>query len=294
MWRGLSEKKITQDRLALLCGLLLLTVLIVGVFAPYIALHDPALTSVRHKYQGASLLYPLGTDNLGRCVFSRLVFGVRTTVFYSIAAMMLTVLAGAIVGLIAGYFKGRIDGFLMRACDAMLSFPGEVMIFAIVGIIGPGMQNILLAVVLAKWAWYARMVRGMTLRHGSKNYVNYARIIAAPPAYVMRRHLLPAAAADLIILASADIGSVILMISALSFLGLGAQPPLPEWGNMLSEAKNVMLTHPTQMLPAGIAIAVVVAACHVVGDFLRDALDPAAYADKTVYADSTAYADGKE
>ncbi|MCI4183915.1 ABC transporter permease subunit, partial [Dickeya dianthicola] len=202
-------KKITQDRLALLCCLLLLMVLIFGVFAPYIAPHDPALTSVRHKYQGASLLYPLGTDNLGRCVFSRLVFGVRTTVFYSVAAMMLTVLAGAIVGLIAGYFKGRVDGLLMRVCDAMLSFPGEVMIFAIVGIIGPGMQNILLAVVLAKWAWYARMVRGMALRYGSKNYVNYARVIAAPSAYVMRRHLLPAAAAELVILASADIGSVI-------------------------------------------------------------------------------------
>ncbi|MEI7065625.1 nickel/cobalt ABC transporter permease [Dickeya chrysanthemi] len=272
-------KKIRQDRLALLCVLLLLAVCLAGVFAPYIAPHDPTLTSIRHKYQGISLLYPLGTDNLGRCVFSRLVFGVRTTVFYSVAAMVMTVLTGAVIGMIAGYCQGRIDSCLMRVCDAMLSFPGEVMVFAIVGAIGPGMPTILLAVVLAKWAWYARMTRGITLRHSSRNYVNYVRIIAAPPAYVMRRHLVPAAAADMVILASADIGSVILMISALSFLGLGAQPPLPEWGNMLSEAKNVMLTHPTQMLPAGLAIAVVVAACHVVGDFLHDALEPATYTD---------------
>ncbi|ACZ76228.1 binding-protein-dependent transport systems inner membrane component [Dickeya parazeae Ech586] len=272
--------RIRQDKLALCCSLLLLMVCLAGVFAPIIAPHDPTLISIKDKYQGVSLLYPLGTDNLGRCVFSRLVFGVRTTVFYSVAAMVLTVLTGGIIGVIAGYFKGRIDGGLMRLCDAMLAFPSEVMIFAIVGILGPGMPNILLAVVLAKWAWYARMIRGMTLRHSSKNYINYVRVIAAPPTYIMRRHLLPAAAADSVILASADIGSVILMISALSFLGLGAQPPLPEWGNMLSEAKNVMLTHPTQMLPAGIAIAVVVAACHVVGDFLHDALEPAGYVNR--------------
>ncbi|GKX55284.1 peptide ABC transporter permease [Leminorella grimontii] len=267
-------RKLKNDRLAMLCLLLLALIVVVGVLAPALAPHDPTLTSIRNKYQAMSLTYPLGTDNLGRCLFSRLLFGIRTTVFYSLLAMAFTIFLGGALGLTAGYFQGRVDGVLMRACDVVLSFPGEVMIFALVGVMGPGMNNVLLAVVLVKWAWYARTIRGVVLQHGHKNYVSFARVIAAPAGHVMRRHLLPVAAADVAILASSDIGSVVLLLSALSFLGLGAQPPLPEWGNMLSEAKGVMLTHPEQMLPAGLAIAITVAAFNVVGDFLRDVFDP--------------------
>ncbi|PHI30657.1 nickel/cobalt ABC transporter permease [Budvicia aquatica] len=267
--------KLKNDRIAIFCLLLLGIVVICGIFAPYIAPHDPTLTAVRNKFQGISLLYPLGTDNLGRCIFSRLLFGIRTTVFYGMLAMSITVLIGGVIGVIAGYFRGTIDDILMRICDVALSFPGEVMIFALVGVMGPGIGNILLAIILVKWTWYARMIRGVVMQYSNKDYVNYSRIIAAPPAHIMRKHLLPVTAAEVIILASTDIGSVILMISALSFLGLGVQPPSPEWGSMLSEAKNVMLLHPEQMLPAGVAIVVVVASFNFIGDFLRDVFDPA-------------------
>ncbi|SLM62550.1 MULTISPECIES: nickel/cobalt ABC transporter permease [Dickeya] len=267
--------RIKRDPLLLVCGLLLVIVMLAGLFAPYITWHDPLLTAVRQKYQGISLDYPLGTDNLGRCVFSRLVYGVRTTVFYSLLAMFGTVSLGVLVGMVAGYCGGRTDAWLMRACDTLLAFPAEVMILALAGIVGPGLDTILLAVIVVKWAWYARMIRAMAVRQRHRHYVDYARLIGAPSRHIIIRHLFAVVAAELAILASADVGSVMLLISGLSFLGLGAQPPQPEWGNMLSDAKQVMLVHPEQMLPAGMAIAVVVAAFNIVGDALRDGLDPA-------------------
>lgn len=187
--------------------------------------------------------------------------------------MVATLLTGTLLGMLAGYLRGRTDAILMRLCDLMLSFPGEVMIFALVGILGPGLHHILLAVVMVKWAWYARMVRGIVLQYSDKPYIHYARLLGASPYYLIRRHLLPVTAAELTVLATTDSGAVILLLSALSFMGLGVQPPTPECGAMLGEARNVMMVHPEQMLPAGIAIVLVVAACNYLGDSLRDALD---------------------
>ena len=181
---------------------------------------------------------------------------------------------GWLMGMLAGFFHGKTDTLIMRLCDVVLSFPAEIMILALVGIMGPGIGNILIAVILVKWAWYARMIRGVVRQYSHRNYIAYAQVIGAPSSHILRRHLLPVTFAETIVLASTDIGSVVLMISALSFLGLGVQPPTPEWGNMLSEAKNVMVLHPEQMLPAGIAITLVVTAFNFWGDFLRDVFDP--------------------
>ena len=270
LWAGIK-----RDPIALACVLFLCLLLAAGILAPWLAPHDPLLVSWRDKYHGISLAYPLGADHLGRCILSRLLFGIRTTVFVALFAMLVTLLVGVALGMAAGYFRGRADAVLMRVCDVMLSFPGEVMIFALVGMLGSGLENILLAIVLVKWAWYARMVRAIALQYSDRHYVQYARLIGASPCYIMRRHLLPATAAELAVLATTDCGAVILLLSALSFIGLGVQPPTPEWGAMLGEAKNVMMTHPEQMLPAGVAIALVVAACHYLGDSLRDGLDVA-------------------
>lgn len=273
MWR-LFWQRLAQDKSAQLCLLVIVMITIAGIGAPWFAPHDPTLTSIRLKFQPISFHYPLGTDNLGRCVFSRLLFGIRTTVFYAIYAMGITLLIGWLMGMLAGYFHGKTDTVIMRLCDVVLSFPAEIMILALVGIMGPGIGNILIAVILVKWAWYARMIRGIVRQYSHRHYIAYAQVIGAPPTHILRRHLLPMTLAETIVLASSDIGSVILMISALSFLGLGVQPPTPEWGNMLSEAKNVMVLHPEQMLPAGIAITVVVTAFNFWGDFLRDVFDP--------------------
>ncbi|EHD19764.1 MULTISPECIES: nickel/cobalt ABC transporter permease [Brenneria] len=265
--------RLRQDRLALACLCLLALILAAGLLAPWIAPHDPLLVSWRDKYHGISLRYPLGADHLGRCVFSRLLYGIRTTVLVSLSAMAATLAIGLLIGMLAGYFRGRVDALLMRLCDVMLSFPGEVMIFALVGMMGPGLQNIILAVLLVKWAWYARMIRGIVLQYSDRHYVQFARVIGGPARYIIRRHLLPVTAAEIAVLATTDSGAVILLLSALSFIGLGVQPPAPEWGAMLGEAKNLMLTHPEQMLPAGLAIMLVVAAFNYLGDFLRDVLD---------------------
>ena len=273
MWQ-LFWLRLSQDKSAQLCFLVIIVVIFSGVFAPWIAPHDPTLTAIRLKFQPISIDYPLGTDNLGRCIFSRLLFGIRTTVFYALLAMSITLIIGWLMGMLAGFFYGKTDTVIMRLCDVVLSFPAEIMILALVGIMGPGIGNILLAVILVKWAWYARMIRGVVRQYSHRNYIAYARVIGASSSHILRRHLLPVTMAETIVLASTDIGSVILMISALSFLGLGVQPPTPEWGNMLSEAKNVMILHPEQMLPAGIAITVVVTAFNFWGDFLRDVFDP--------------------
>lgn len=272
MWQ-LFLQHLYKDKIAQLCLLVIVAILIAGLFAPWIAPHDPTLTAIRLKFQSMSLNYPLGTDNLGRCIFSRLLFGIRTTVFYALLAMIITLIIGWLLGVIAGFFDGKTDAVIMRLCDVVLSFPAEIMILALVGIMGPGIGNILIAVILVKWAWYARMVRGIVRQYSHQNYIAYSRVIGAPSSHILRRHLLPVTIAETGVLASADIGGIILLISALSFLGLGVQPPTPEWGNMLSEAKNVMILHPLQMLPAGIAITLVVIVFNFWGDFLRDVFD---------------------
>lgn len=284
MW-GLFLHRLKKDWFAQLCLVILVLVLLLGIFAPWLVPHDPTLANIRIKYHPFSISYPLGTDNLGRCVFSRLMYGVRTTLFYSLLAMMLTILLGGMLGLIAGYFRGKVDNIIMRLCDMMLSFPEIVMILALVGILGPGINHILLAIVIVKWSWYARMIRGAVIQYTHQNYVRYAQVVGIKPIHILQRHILPMTAADMMILASTNMGTVILTISALSFLGLGIQPPTPEWGSMLSTAKIVMFSHPSQMIPAGVMITLVVVACNGLGDFLRDVFDPTNRFDRSFLVD---------
>lgn len=263
-------QQLVRNPFTLICFILLITIILAGIFAPQIVPFDPTETAPKAKYLTWSAEHIFGTDQLGRDILSRLIFGVRSTVFYAMLAMVITLFIGLIIGLVAGLFGGKTDHFLMRACDLMLSFPAEVMILALVGMLGVGIGNILLAVALVKWAWYARMIRGVVQQFRHKEYVYFAQTIGTAPKIVITRHILPVAMTEIIVLASADIGSVILMISTLSFLGLGVQAPTPEWGVMLADAKNVMLLYPTQMLPAGLAIVLTVMAFNGFGDFLRD------------------------
>lgn len=271
--RALSGRR-PGDWVAALAAMALTAAILAGAFAPALAPHDPTRPALKHKLQAPNREFPLGTDHLGRCVYSRLLFGVRTTVFVSLFVMACTIAIGTAVGLCSGYFGGRVDEFFMRLCDALLSFPSEAAVLALVGVLGPGIGSIVLAAVAVKWAWYARMIRGLVLARMENNYIRYAIAVGAPPLHIMRRHLLPAVGAELAVLATVDVGAVILTVSALSFLGLGVQAPTPEWGVMLSEAKNLLVTHPRQMLPAGLAITVTVAAFNFLGDYVRDVFDP--------------------
>lgn len=263
-----------EDKLGMLSLIIILIVMILGILAPIIAPNDPTAVDVKSKLLGMSATYPFGTDQLGRCVFSRLLYGIRTTVFLALVAMIATIAIGTILGVIAGFFRGWIDEVIMRICDIMLSFPSEVMILAIVGILGTGIGNIIIANIIAKWAWYTRMIRSIIIQYSDKNYIRFAKVSGCSTFHVIKKHLIPGAIGEIGVLATLDTGWVILNITALSFLGLGVQAPTPEWGMMLSEAKNVMTIYPQQMLPAGLAILVIVAAFNFLGDSLQEALNP--------------------
>ena len=267
-------KKLINNKTALICLIIITTMIILGILAPYISPFDPNKVRIVRKYAAISSEHWLGCDHLGRDIFSRLLYGIRSTLFLSLLTMIITIIVGSIIGLISGYKRGKIDECIMRLCDIMLSFPSQVMILAIVGVLGVGIENVIIANIVVKWAWYSRMIRSSVIKYSRKNYILFSRAIGAPHSFIICRHLLPNIMSELVVLATLDTGWVILNISALSFIGLGVQAPTAEWGLMLSEAKNVMTQHPMQMVFPGIAILIVVAAFNMLGDCLRDILDP--------------------
>lgn len=253
---------------------LVLIVALIGIFAPFIAPNDPYATDILNKFAGFSQQYPLGTDNLGRCILLRMIYGIRPTLGLAVLTMLGTIGLGALMGLLAGYFRGIVEEVIMRTVDVMLSFPSQIMVFAVVALLGISVQNVILANVFIKWAWYARMIRTGVMQYRDRNFVRFSRCIGTPESFILFRHLVPSIAADLAVLSSLDVGWAIINISTLSFLGLGVQAPTPEWGAMLSEAKNVLTSNPIQMLVPGIAVVILVAAFNLMGDALRDVLDP--------------------
>lgn len=267
-------KRLLKNRVGAVCIAFILLIALMAVFAPVVAPHDPYEGDILMKYAAPSTEYPFGTDALGRCVLSRMIYGARPTLFLSLLTMLGTIGLGMTLGLIAGYKRGIVDEIIMRIVDVMLSFPSQIMILVVIALLGASMQNVVIANVLIKWAWYARMIRTSVLQYNQSNYVLYAKNIGCKTFYILRRHMLPSISADLAVLASLDMGWAILNISTLSFLGLGVQAPTAEWGAMLSDAKNVLTSRPEQMLIPGIAIMLLVAAFNLLGDCLRDAMDP--------------------
>ena len=253
---------------------LVLIVALMGIFAPVIAPHDPYATDILNKFAHFSKEYPLGTDNLGRCILSRMVYGIRPTLGLAVLTMLGTIGLGALMGLLAGYFRGITEELIMRVVDVMLSFPSQIMVFAVVALLGINVQNVILANVFIKWAWYARMIRTGVMQYRDRNFVQFSRCVGMPERFILFRHLLPSITSDLAVLASLDVGWAIINISTLSFLGLGVQAPTPEWGAMLNEAKEVLTSNPTQMIAPGIAIVALVCCFNLMGDALRDVLDP--------------------
>lgn len=269
--------KLLKDRIALVSLTVILGVIFLGIFAPYIAPHDPLAVNLSHKFAPWGSEYLLGSDYLGRCVFSRLLYGIRTTIYFALLAMFITVSIGVILGVLAGFFH-KAEGIILRFCDIMLSFPSELLMLAVVGMLGVGIVNVIIAHIVAKSAWYIRMIYSFSISYQKKPYILFSKTCGNSSFTIIRKHLLPVLFADIVMLATLDAGGVILSISGLSFLGLGVQPPTPEWGMMLSEAKNVMSIAPMQMLPPGFMILIVVAAFNFLGDSLRDILDPKYYA----------------
>ena len=253
---------------------------IVGLFvaaalaAPLVAPHDPTTVDGRAILAPPSGEHWLGTDNLGRDTFSRMVYGARWSLGAAALAATAIVLIGITVGLIAGYFGGLIDDVLMRLVDVLLAFPSLVLALAIVGTLGPSLRNVMIGMVAVWWVDYARVIRGLTMGLRERDFVASAHCAGAAAPHVILRHVLPNVVPSVIVLATLELGALMLAISGLSFLGLGAQPPTPEWGTMLNDGRPFFQRAPQLMLYPGVAITLVVVGCNLVGDGLRDVLDP--------------------
>lgn len=269
-----AVRRLAKDKLALFGLVIVSLVILAGVFAPYLMPNDPIKVSLDQRLAPPSGAYPLGTDHLGRCLLSRLIFGTRVSLSTAALALLAILLISIPVGTISGYVGGWVDNLLMRLVDILLAFPSLILALVIAGMLGPGLLNVMLAVAAVGWVGYARMIRGLVLSVKEKEYVMAARASGTPECVIVIRHILPNVLSPVIVLATLDIGSLVLSISGLSFLGLGAQPPTPEWGSMLNDGRPYMQVAPQLMVCPGMAIMIVVLAFNLLGDGLRDALDP--------------------
>jgi len=267
-------KNIWKDKLAALSFSVIFVIVAAGLFAPLFAPHDPNEVQMELRYASPSWGYLLGNDHLGRCILSRLIYGIRPSVLWVFVALVISVVIGGSLGLIAGYFRGKTDAVIMRICDVMLSFPGYVMSLAVIGILGAGLTNILIAFVLMKWAWFARVIRTSVLQYAESDYIKFSKAVGFSNLRIIVRQLLPVSLPDMAVTSSSAFGAMILQISGFSFLGLGIEAPHAEWGMMLNEAREVMFTRPELMLAPGLAIVVIVSAVNFLSDALQVALDP--------------------
>jgi peptide/nickel transport system permease protein len=272
--RFAAFRDVLQDRSAVIGLTILVLVTVVALFANIVAPYDPTELDPTANLAPPSRDHWLGTDNLGRDVFSRLVYGARWTLGAAGLAALGIVLLGVTIGVLAGYFGGLVDDLLMRVVDVLLAFPSIILALAIVGMMGPSLVNVLIGMVAVWWVDYARVVRGLTMRVVQHDYVLSAHCCGCGSGRMIVRHILPNVIPSVIVLATLELGALMLAISGLSFLGLGAQPPTPEWGTMLSDGRLFFLNAPQLMMYPGIAITLVVLGCNLLGDGLRDALDP--------------------
>ena len=269
-------RELRNNKLALFGVIIIFLLIFIAIFAPFIAPHDPVDQELKKRLSSPSSEYPLGTDHLGRCILSRLIYGARISLPIAMTVIGITFAIGVTIGAISGYLGGVTDEIIMRIVDVLLTFPGLILALAIIAALGPGLFNAMIALVVVGWAGYTRIVRGSVLSVKEKEFVEGIRALGASDFYILVRYILPNVIAPVIPLAMLGIGYVILAVAGLSFLGLGAQPPMPEWGAMLNDGRAFMRSAPHLMIFPGLAIMVTVLAFNLVGDGLRDALDPRA------------------
>jgi len=249
-------------------------IVLLAVFAPLLAPSDPLAQHVAQGAQAPSGGHWFGTDKLGRDVFARILFGARISIRIGFVAVGLAITAGTLIGLVAGYAGRRLDGALMGAMDVMLAFPSIILAIAITTILGPSINNLMIAVGIVYVPQYARLARSSVLAVKEHEYVEAARAIGAGTPAILARHVLPNILAPLLVQATLGIATAELEAAGLSYLGLGARPPAPEWGAMLNDARDYWLSAPWALIFPGVSITVLVLGFNLLGDGLRDALDP--------------------
>jgi len=269
-----SLRYFSKNRLAAAGGALVAVVFILSVFAPFLSPHDPSAIDVKNILIGPSLSHPLGTDDLGRDVLSRMIWGSRVSLKVGFSAVGIATLIGILLGSIAGYYGGMLDSLIMRAVDIMLTLPTIFLILAVIAILEPSIWNIMVVIGLTSWMEPARLIRAEFLSLKEREFVVAARAIGASDGRIIFRHVLPNGLSPILVSATMGIGGAILIESGLSFLGLGVQPPTPSWGSLLASGKdNIEIAWWLSAFP-GLAILLTVLGYNLLGEGIRDALDP--------------------
>ncbi len=260
--------------------LIIAALFLLAILAPWIAPHDPENAQPQLRLLDPGWEYPTGTDHLGRCIFSRMLFGIRMSLFIGLTVVLFCALLGIILGGAAGYYGGVLDEAVMRVVDAFLSFPSIFLALAVIGFLGSGLTNLMLSLILVEWTGYARLVSSGVLSLQGKEFLEAARSLGASDLYIMSWHILPNILPSVLVMATLSVGYAILGAASLSFLGLGVQPPTPEWGSMMNDARPFIRSHPLMMVFPGMAITATVLAFHLLGDGIREKLDPRSEAGK--------------
>ena len=268
-WRRFKKQKVAMIALGFI-----ITLVLMAIFAPFVAPYDPTIPDYNAVLQGPSIAHWAGTDTYGRDIFSRIIWGARISLSVGFLSVTLGALVGVSLGIVSGYYGRWIDSAVMRLCDLLLAFPGILLAIAVIAILGPGITNVIYAVAIFSIPVFARLARGTTLQLKRTVYVDASRAIGVKDRVIMLRHILPGTLPNVIVYFSMRIGTSILTAASLSFIGLGAQPPSPEWGAMLADGRSYMGVADHLTLFPGIAIFLTVLGFNLFGDGLRDALDP--------------------
>ncbi|MEO6062504.1 MAG: ABC transporter permease [Thermoflexales bacterium] len=270
----MTLKRFLRNRGALIGGAVLLFLILAALAAPLLTVYDPDAMTPADRWLEPGPEHPFGTDNFGRDMFSRVAYGGRISLPMGLISVSIAVAIGLLGGLLAGYFGGWVDMLVMRAVDLMLAFPGLLLALVIVATLGPSLVNAMIAVGISSVPTYIRVVRAGVLSTRELEFVDASRALGASNTRIIFRHMLPSIAPSVIVLATLGVAGAMITGAALSFLGLGAKPPTPEWGAMLSEARNFLRLAPWTMTFPGLTIVVAALSINLIGDGLRDALDP--------------------
>lgn len=266
--KGISNNRSIKIGLCILCILLFL-----AVFADFIAPYDPNQKDLDERLIKPCYEHPFGTDHLGRDILSRVIFGSRVSIFIGVSVIVISLIIGILLGITAGYYGGVVDEIIMRIVDGFLAFPSMFLALGVTAFLGQGVFNLMVALIVVEWTTFARVVRGSTLDIKARPYVEASRWLGAGNLYTITRHVLPNILSPVLIVASLGIGNVILAAAGLSFLGLGVQPSIPEWGSMLNDGRVFLIKAPYIMIFPGLMIMITVLAFNFLGDGLRDMMD---------------------
>ncbi|WP_164217002.1 nickel transporter permease [Virgibacillus sp. YIM 98842] len=270
----IAYNKLKKNKAAMIGGFMILFFIAVAFIGPYFTPYAPETQDLVNKLQPPSADHWFGTDHYGRDIFSRIIHGMSITLYIGFFSVAMGATVGVVLGMVSGYYGGKIDTVIMRVMDVLLAFPGILLALAIVSVLGPSLNNVIIAVAIFSVPVFARIVRGSTLSVRKLEYIDAMKALGASDFRILFKHILPNIASPIIVQATLSIATTVLTAAGLSFLGLGAQPPMPEWGAMLSDGRNYMYNAWHVAFFPGVMIVLVVLAFNIFGDGLRDALDP--------------------